>query len=103
MLMHEENALRSIAELANQEMKSVEEIIAYHHSYWESLSAVDKVNVYGHSLSDVDLPYFRKIKGSIKPNTQWNFSFHDDKDVKNIKQIIATLGLSMGSCTSFRM
>ena len=103
MLMHEENALRSIAELANQEMKSVEEIIAHHNSYWKSLSEVDEVNVYGHSLSNVDLPYFRKIKENIKPCAQWNFSFHDDKDVKNIKQMIATLGLSINSCTSFRM
>lgn len=103
MLMHEENALRSIAELANQEMKSVEEIIAHHHSYWSSLSDVDEVNVYGHSLSDVDLPYFKKIKACINPQAKWNFSFHSDKDVNNIEQMITKLGLSMNSCTSFRM
>lgn len=103
MLIHEENALKSIAELTNQEMKSVKDIIAHHNSYWSSLSDVEEVNVYGHSLSNVDLPYFKKIKDCIKPYAQWNFSFHNNKDVTNIKNMISTLGLSIDSCTSFRM
>jgi len=103
MLLHEVNALKSIADLANQEIKSVEEIIANYHSYWSSLSQIDEVNVYGHSLSNVDLPYFKKVKESIKTHARWNFSYYSSEDVENIKQMIAKLNLSIDYCTSFRM
>jgi len=103
MLLHEESALRSIAELANQEMKSVKDIIAEYRSYWFSLSEIDEVTVYGHSLSDVDLPYFQKIKESIETQARWNFSYYSKKDVENIQHLIAMLNLSTDYCSSFKM
>lgn len=101
--IYEETAMRNIVELANQEMKSVESIIASHNPFWTSLHDVNKIVVYGHSLSNVDFPYFEMIRKSIDQQALWYFSSYTKEDVVKIQQLMNKLGLELKNCFSFKM
>lgn len=78
--IYEYQAYRNIADIVNNEQKNVTEIIGKNNDFWQQLSGIDKVVIYGHSLSDVDRPYFRQIANSINPASEWYFSIHYDNE-----------------------
>lgn len=46
-------------------------------------NSIEKIMIIGHSLSDVDLPYFKEIKRSIGVDVEWNIYYRgeDQKDI----------------------
>lgn len=69
-----ENLAREIIRLR----KPVEDIIQSHKAYFSSLVNINKVVVFGHSLSDIDLPYFQEVIKNVQDGTKWFFTVHDD-------------------------
>ncbi|MCX6073374.1 MAG: bacteriophage abortive infection AbiH family protein [Campylobacterales bacterium] len=66
--------------------KPVSDILERNQSYFESLKNVEVVVVLGHSLNDIDLPYFKKIS-EITQGSKWIVSFYkEDERIKHIKQ-----------------
>lgn len=58
--------------------KDVEQIISENSFLWNCLSDIDEVWILGHSLSEVDIPYFQKIKEEIKnQNCIWHVSYYE--------------------------
>ena len=55
---------------------------------------LDGVIVLGHSLGDVDSPYFERIKEYTQPTTPWSFSFHKLSEVAKIAGVAERLSLS---------
>lgn len=102
-VLYEDASKSNIAELANQEMKSVESIISSNSSYWYTLNKINKVVVYGHSLSDVDLPYLKTIKANVDTLSEWHFSWYSNEDINRIKQLINKLNLLQSNCFTFKM
>lgn len=58
------------------------------------LSNVDEVYVLGHSLADVDLPYFYKLTQSVKPDAKWVATFYDFKDEQYHSDTLKGMGIS---------
>lgn len=67
-----------IDELLANTFKPTQEILARNKGFFEGLSSVTKVNVLGHSLAQVDQPYFRAVLDNVNINAQWTVSFHSD-------------------------
>lgn len=66
--------------------KPVEGIIKQHEGYFQTLKGnVDEVIIIGHSLGEVDLPYFKKIQQEAAPR-RWTDYFHRDKKIYATKQ-----------------
>lgn len=107
--MHEFQAFDDIARIVNEQRKNVSEIIADNHEYWMSLKGVDKVVVYGHSLSEVDAPYFKEVIQHIDSNAEWYFSVYFNNDIqeaeekKRIHDFITRMGLDPFKCQPFKM
>ena len=59
--------------------------------FFNQLFDVNKVIVIGHSLSDIDIPYFNKVAESIKSNASWIISYYDDKELKKIKSQVCSI------------
>ena len=59
--------------------KPVSEILGREQKYFESLRDVDAVVVLGHSLNDIDLPYFERIF-SVASKSHWIVSFHGEQE-----------------------
>lgn len=105
--MYEEQAYKDIAKLVNEEQKKVSDILGSNKSYWNSLVNVDKVVVYGHSLANVDLPYFGKIKNSVLKNAEWYISIfysnlqEEQQEIKKVNNFIVSIGLDPSRCHTF--
>lgn len=57
--------------------KPTHDVIAKHESFFHSLSGIRRIYVLGHSLSEVDWPYFKLISESTSPsNPDWMVSCH---------------------------
>lgn len=54
--------------------KPTTKIIANNAARFAALTDVEDIRVLGHSLSDVDLPYLKKIAASARPMAQWRVS-----------------------------
>ena len=57
-------------------------------SFWNALVNVDEVVVLGHSLNDVDLPYFEEITKNVDMNkVLWKFSTYNEEDEQNAEKM----------------
>lgn len=65
------------AELLNNGLKkNTNEIITNNRDFFARLSNTKKVFVIGHSLAEVDWPYFNEIRKYIAKDAKWQISYH---------------------------
>lgn len=90
-----EYAVNNVEEYFGHNIKPCDEIIRRHQSFFDSLKDVQQITVLGHSLSDVDLPYFQEIVRHIKhpENVRWQFTCHSERDVANKNRYCKILNL----------
>lgn len=67
--------------------KPVREIIKRYENFFNSLSKVSKVYVYGKSFSEVDAPYFEEI-AKRTCGAEWEFNDHEGENVSAIKNFV---------------
>ena len=84
----------TIANLNKQHSKNIKK----HTDFFDRLGKhINKVVVYGHSMNDIDIPYFRSVRNRIAPNAQWYVSYHNDDDYKAIEIARRTLKIEPSS------
>ncbi len=75
--------------------KEVYEIIKAHKDWFESLNDVSHIHLYGHSLGEVDLPYFHEILSSVDKHTvDIEVSDFQGKNKKAIESFMAKEGIT---------
>lgn len=74
--------------------KETTQIIAQNKDFFDALSSCDEVYILGHSLADVDLPYFQAIIKNLDPKVQFVVSYYGDKEREAHKNTLNGLGLS---------
>lgn len=81
--------------------KNTAELIGRHAPFFESLCAVERITVLGHSLAEVDRPYFERIAASLSrpERVRWEFSFHTEDDRRRIGAFCRSLSVPDGHCT----
>lgn len=89
----EEEACKEVAALIKNWHKDTAGIIANYEGIFSQLSNVKDVYVLGHSMSEVDLPYFEKIKQNLPQSAKWHISVFSEVDINNKKQVVDRLGL----------
>ena len=90
----EEEACKEVAALIKNWHKDTAGIIANYEEIFSQLSNVKDVYVLGHSMSEVDLPYFEKIKQNIPLSAKWHISVFNEVDINNKQQVVDRLGLA---------
>ena len=75
----EEAALSSVA----SQQKPVEKLIKDNQLFFEKLTGITDVYVYGLSLSEVDIPYLNLIVSKTQ-SAHWHFSDHRNYNIKKI-------------------
>lgn len=83
--------------------KNVEKIIKSNKSLWNKLKKVKKVYILGHSLSDIDMPYFEKIYQSVHPKCKWFVSYYEPEDKRYFKNVLKNLGISKDDISLIRL
>lgn len=83
-----------IEDYFSRSKKDVKAIIRSHEEWFDSLDDVSEINIYGHSLSKVDMPYFDKILNRIDKNSvRFNMSYHSDNDKVRIDRFCNRYGI----------
>lgn len=91
--LSEQTAKQKIIAGMNELHKDVQGIIADNSDYFDSISDIDEIIIRGISYGPIDLPYFKKIKDSVKPNCLWKLSWHSQKDRLAAKAFTQSLGI----------
>lgn len=74
--------------------KPTADILERHRAFFDSLSDVEEVYVWGHSLSPVDLPYFKMIvAATYKASPRWFVSYHSDEEKARHTDVLKNIGL----------
>ncbi|WP_026784847.1 bacteriophage abortive infection AbiH family protein [Pleomorphomonas koreensis] len=68
-----------IDELLAKTFKPTREILARNSAFFASLASVTEAFVLGHSLAQVDEPYFRAVIDHVRPDVHWTVSFYGDQ------------------------
>lgn len=91
-----ENLHEKIGEHFSDSSKKSSEIIKANSSYFESLSEIEYIYILGHSISDVDACYYKKIiEVNNKPDEiNWIIAFHNEEVKAVLKSNILNLGVS---------
>jgi hypothetical protein len=83
--------------------KPVNEIISENKSFFESIRNIDEIEIYGHSLNQIDIPYFEEIIKQTNDSTNWKVSFHKEKERKTHLQTLLKLGINRNRIELFKM
>lgn len=100
----------AIERQVNMMRKQTENIIADNQAVWESIKEVEHIYIYGCSLTEVDLPYFKQIASVVDTaKVEWEVNaFGKDIDAYNAdcqhkRQFIKDLGVNEGLIKTFRL
>jgi len=74
--------------------KDTKNIIEENSLYFDDLSDIKEVFIYGHSMSDVDMPYIEKIASTVKSNCCWFISYYDQNEKEDIQYPLEHLNIS---------
>ncbi len=84
----EENAYLSILEYMNAFEKPINKIISANSYFFNKFRNTKVVYVLGHSLSQIDIPYFKHLLSLFEKQPKFIFSAHNKSDLKNIELFI---------------
>lgn len=87
-----ETAAREAAWYDESTIKNCEDIIKNHKQFFDGLSEIKEVYVIGHSLAEVDYPYFKEICKAN--NAKWHIGFHSLDDMKRLLAFVKEMKLS---------
>lgn len=84
--------------------KSTDQIISKNESFFHSLRDVIEIHILGHSLSAVDLKYFRIIARTTRRNCiKWKVTYHRSEEVAHHLQTLTRLGISVDRINFYRL
>ena len=78
----------------NASFKPTEKVIAQRKSFFEKLNHIDTVYVLGHSLAEVDMPYFRILRQYLNGNEDWVVSYYRESEQAKRKALVQSLGVA---------
>lgn len=68
--------------------------IRWNRRFFSDLNNVDEINVIGHSLGEVDMPYFREIRNNVRKDTIWNVYYFCEADEVDYREKIISIGVN---------
>lgn len=92
-LYFERNTKIKIVEWMNQLYKDTAVIISNNSSFFCSLAGITHIEVIGHSLNEVDMPYFDEVRKNVNENACWIFHCYSDEDRQRTETYIARTGI----------
>lgn len=74
--------------------KTYKDVNNYIHKLFSlNFDAVERVIIIGHSLGDVDLPYFEEVKERVNGDTAWHVYYYDENHIEMFKDKLTQIGI----------
>ena len=83
-----DNVLDLIGQYDKELTKNSQEIIKNHQAFFNGLADIDQIIVIGHSMGEVDIPYFEEILKHINRDCIWHFYWHATDEQGRFYQLI---------------
>lgn len=75
--------------------KSTATLIEQNQIFFDSLNKLENIYVWGHSLSDVDLPYFEEIvRQTSLSQPEWRISYFSEEEFRSCCNTMTAIGVS---------
>lgn len=71
--------------------KDTAEIIEWHTGFFDNLSDIDEIIVLGHSLNDIDMPYFDRVSKAVKSSVKWTVSYYSSEEIPRMRQALSKI------------
>lgn len=82
--------------------KDTEDIIKKNADFFDNLWGIDEIIVLGHSLNEIDLPYFEYIMKIVGNDIKWTVSYHSDDECEGMNDRLKSIG-AIGKITFVKM
>lgn len=74
--------------------KPTRKIIEENKDFFEKISEIKYIYVLGHSISDIDIEYFKKLVASINiKTTEWHVSFYNESEKDHHQKELINIGV----------
>lgn len=85
----EVDTMNKIIGWMNELYKNTKAIIKEHSDFFSKLANIKCVVVKGHSLNNIDWPYFDEVASVVDKKARWVFNCFSNEDVVNVKKYIS--------------
>lgn len=85
---------QTIKEYFAKTFKSTGTIISKYKGFFSNLTNISEVYILGHSMAEVDLPYFEELVECVKPDAKWTATFYSPDEKKHHFEVLKGLGIS---------
>ena len=80
-----------LADYCSKTYKDVNKYI--HQLFLLNFKTVERVIIIGHSLGDVDLPYFKEVNERVNGDTEWHVFYYDENEINMFRDKLIQLGI----------
>lgn len=86
----------AVAKYYKRTLKDVYSFIFLNKDFFRRLKDVEIVSIIGHSLGDVDMPYFREVSNNVNKDAIWNIYLYNDNEdnITKYKEKVLSIGVS---------
>ena len=88
--------------LLNEFYKDTTAIIEANFNFFNELKGINEIYVLGHSINDIDLPYFGHIMKIVGYNVKWIVSYYRDDECEEMNNKLKSVGV-IGKITFIKM
>ncbi len=89
-----EEARQKLVSYYIKSFKNSAEIIVENNDFFSSLKGIRHIYILGHSMSEVDIDYFERIKSCTSCNCRWIVSYYSESEKEILKKTLIGLGLN---------
>ena len=87
--------VKEVNQYVFKSFKPTVEIIERNADFFNNLNAVTTIFILGHSLSEVDMEYFKKIASSVNSDVvDWKVTYYDENKKEGMKKSIIDMGIN---------
>ncbi|EGK00160.1 bacteriophage abortive infection AbiH family protein [Dysgonomonas gadei] len=77
----------------NEFYKDTTIVIKENNHFFAALKDINEIIILGHSLNEIDLPYYSYMVQKVKDGALWNISWFTDKERINMEKVLNHLGM----------
>ncbi|WP_259189163.1 bacteriophage abortive infection AbiH family protein [Myroides odoratus] len=74
--------------------KPTKRIIKQKASFFKQLNTIEEIFISGHSMSKVDLPYFKELDKHINTHVKWTVSYYNNEEYNRHEETLNSMGIS---------
>lgn len=73
--------------------KNTDTIINEKKSFFNHLNSINEIFVFGHSISTVDIKYFKEVKRNVQKDSIWTVSYYSDDQKEKLKNSLIEISI----------